>query len=186
MPINPQTTAQSPKNWRLFKSWISFYPQSYGVNTPKLTVYRELGRLAVALYDKLSLNPLIKLPNPQGGAIDSNGSLVSGLQGALSYTPAIGQTPAYVYVSGHYYSNRDIKNPFSTRPVFSGGVLYDIPNGTTSYRAPKLEVLQDVKDLKGAIDTAVTAMLPTDTDYQLDKIDYIGVIFGLSGIHFPR
>jgi len=178
MAINPQTTAQSPKNWRLFKSWISFYPQSYGVNTPRLTVYRELGKLAVALYNQFLINPLIKLPNPQGGAIDSNGSLVSGLQGALSYTPAIGQTPAYVYVS--------IKDPFSTRPVFSGGVLYDIPNGTTSYRAPKLEVLQDVKDLKEAIDTAVAAMLPTDMDYQLDKIDYIGVIFGLSGIHFPR
>ena len=103
MPINPQTYAQNPKNWRLFKSWISFYPKSYGVNTPRLTIYRELGKLSIALYNQLLINTSIKLPNPQGGAIDSNGSLVSGLQGALSYTPAIGQTPAYIYISGHFF-----------------------------------------------------------------------------------
>ena len=51
MPTNPQTYAQSPKNWRLFKSWISFYPKSYGVNTPRLKAYRELGKLATSLYD---------------------------------------------------------------------------------------------------------------------------------------
>ena len=52
MAINPQTAAQSPKNWRLFKSWVSFYSQAYGVKTPKLTVYRELGRLAISLYEQ--------------------------------------------------------------------------------------------------------------------------------------
>lgn len=186
MAINPQTYAQNPKTWRSFKTWVSFYPSSVGASPPRLNVYRELGKLAVRIYDTMLANPILKLPTPPSGATLSNGSLISGLQGALSYTPAIGQSPAYVFVSGQFYSTRDIKDPYSSKPVFSGGVLYDIPSGNPMIRAPKLEVLDDIKDLKGAIDAAVAASVPSDITYQVDKIDYLGLIFGISGVHFPR
>lgn len=185
MPVTP-TDAKSPKNWRLFKCWISLYPVSLGLEPPRLTLYKEVGRVAIDIYDQLKVHPAIKLPDPQGGAIDSTGSLVSGLNGALSFTPSIGKKAPYVYVSGHFYSERDTKNPFSFRPVFSGGVLYNIQSANPQLGNPKQEVLDDIKDLKGIIDTAVnTALSTSSTNYEIDKIDYLGLIFGLSGVHFP-
>lgn len=185
MPVIP-TDAKSPKNWRLFKAWISLYPEPLGVEPPRLTLYREVGRLAIAIYDRLKVHSLLKLPDPQGGAIDSSGSLVSGLNGALSFTPSIGKKAPYVYVSGHFYSERDIKNPFSMKPVFSGGVLYNIQSANPQLGNPKQEVLDDIKDLKGIINTAVNdALSNTSTSYEIDKIDYLGLIFGISGVHFP-
>jgi len=186
MPLSPQTYAANPKTWRMFKTWISFYPGSVGIETPRLTLYRELGKLAINVYTQLLINTSIKLPHPPSGAVLSNNSLISGLQGALSYTPAIGQTPAYIFVSGHFYSTRDIKNPYSSKPVFSGGVLYDIPSGNPMIRAPKHEVLLDVVDLKTAIETALAAAVPASINYEIDKIDYLGLIFGKSGVHFPK
>jgi hypothetical protein len=188
MAISPKTSAVNPKEWRAFKVWITVYPVTNRVNTepPRLTIYREMGRLAVAGYEQLRDNALIKLPESPSSATTGRGSLISGLTGSFSYTPQIGNNEPYIYVMGHFHSVRDIKNPYSTKPVYSGGVLYDTQGGYPHIGPPNPNVLEDVKDLKGIIDTEMTASLPASVDYNVDKLDYLGIIFGAGGLHFPR
>lgn len=184
----PKTIAASPKNWRPFKTWISITPQTnlVDVNPPRFTSYREIGRIASDAYNRLRNNAFIKLPEPQASAITSGGTLISGIAGSFGYTPQIGNNEPYIYIMGHYYSELDIENTFSKKPVFSGGVLYNIPVGYPSLGVPNVNVLQDVKDLKVIIDSEMTTALPVDVNYNIDKIDYLGVIFGVGGYHFPR
>ena len=188
MSASPKTFAVNPKEWRAFKVWITVnpLPNILDEEPPRLSLYREMGRLATTAYEKLRDNALIKLPQAASGATTGRGSLISGLAGSFSYTPQIGNNEPYLYVMGHYHSTRDIKNPYSTRPVYSGGVLYNIPNGHPSLRAPNPNVLKDVKDLRGIIDTEMTNSLPANVDYNIDKLDYLGLIFGCGGLHFPR
>jgi len=187
MAVSPKTFAVNPKEWRVFKLWVTLTPLSTTLEAepPRLTVYREMGRLAAAAYNQLKNHPLIKLPEPPTSAVTS-GSIISGIVGSFNYTPQIGNNEPYIFVMGHFHSTRDIKNPYSMRPVYSGGVLYDIPNGYPSLRAPNPNVLEDVKDLKGIIGTEMSASLPVSVDYNIDKIDYLGLIFGTGGLHFPR
>lgn len=188
MAISPKTFAVNPKEWRVFKVWITVtpLPNNLDPEPPRLTVYREMGRLAVRAYEQLRDNALIKLPEPPSSATTGRGTLISGTTGSMSYTPQIGNNEPYLYVMGHFYSNRDIKNPYSTRPVYSGGVLYDIPQGYPSLRAPNANVLEDVKDLVAIINSEMTASLPASVDYNIDKLDYLGLLFGIGGLHFPR
>lgn len=188
MAISPKTYAVNPKEWRVFKVWITLtpLPNNSDPNPPRLTIYREMGRLAAKAYEQLKNHPLIKLPNPPTSAVSSDGSLISGIVGAFNYVPQIGTNDPYIYVMGHFYSNRDIKNPYSTKPVYSGGILYDIPNGHPSLRAPKVEVLDDVRELKSIIAAEMATALPVSVDHNIDKIDYLGLLFGIGGLHFPR
>lgn len=188
MAISPKTSAVNPKEWRTFKVWITVnpLPNVTDPEPPRLTIYREMGRIAAAAYAQLKEHPLIKLPEPPSSTTTGQGSVISGLTGSFSYTPQIGNNEPYIYVMGHFHSDRDIKEPFSTRPVYSGGVLYNIPSGQPSLGNPNVNVLEDVKDLKAIIDNEMIASLPASVDYNIDKLDYIGLIFGVGGLHFPR
>lgn len=174
--------AANPSYWRPFKSWISFDIPRPELNTPRLVTYDQIGKLAQKIYQQLYVQEAIKLPQPPS----SFNSAVLPSSSSLNFTPSIGRKRPFVFVSGFYYSESDVKDPYSTKPVFSHGVLYNIPAGHMSFKNPKAEVLQDVKDLKEIIDAAVNDAVNGEYDYTIDKIDYLGLIFGLGGVHFPR
>lgn len=191
MATTPKIFAVNPKEWRVFKLWVSLTPLPSDLPNeyPKrLTVYREMGRLALSAYNQLGSNALIKLPEPPASATTS-GSLISGIVGSFNYTPQIGNTEPYIFVMGHYHSTRDIEDVYSTKPVFSGGVLYNIPSSSPANNpttvAPNPNVIADVIALKNIIDSEMATILPSDVEYNIDKIDYLGVVFGAGGLHFP-
>jgi len=187
MPTTPKVIAGNSKNWRLFKLWVTLnpLPDSAESYPRRLTSYRSLGKLASKAFLKLAADPFIKLPNPSSSASTGNGSLISGITGSFSYTPRIGQQDPYIFITGHFYSDRDTKEPYSTRPVFSGGQLYHIPSSNSLLKPPSPNVLDDVKDLRVAIDTALDVVLPDEVQHKVSKIDYIGINFGIGGVHFP-
>jgi hypothetical protein len=192
MATSPKTYAINPKEWRLFKTWVSLTPLSTftGDDIPRLGAYREMGNMAVKAYNQLRANALIKLPEPPASATTGAGSVISGLTGSFNYTPQIGNTPAYIFVEGHFHSTSDIKDPYSMKPVFSGGVLYDIPSHSPANNptmvAPNANLIADMVQLRGIIEADMTASLPSGVEHNVDKIDYLGIIFGTGGLHFPQ
>lgn len=186
MSTSPKTFAVNPSEWRLFRLWVALAPVSPeldGKSPPRLTAYRTVGRIGARAYEELREHPLIKLPEPPGTSFGTE-KTVKGIIGAFNYTPQIGNTMPHLHVSGHFYSDRMIGHPYSLKPVFSGGVLYNIPDNTSPMRAPDANVLADVAQLKEVIDEALTTAL-TDVSYNVDKLEYMGVTFGVGGLHFP-
>jgi hypothetical protein len=53
-------------------------------------------------------------------------------------------------------------------------------------RAPNSDLVSDVLDLKNIIISAMDDVINSYLSYTLDKIDYLGVVFGEKGLHFPK
>jgi L-rhamnose isomerase len=186
--LNPKTYAVNPKNWRIFKVWISIQDTTYDEDPrpPRLTSYREMGRVCSNFYRKLSENNLIKFSGAHGN-FDLGPEVLQVNSHELNYSPRIGNVDPYLYVSGHYYSTRVINDPYSTKPVFSGGVLYNIQdNSNPMVKAPAAELVEEVLEIKNIMTNAMDLTIPSYLSYTLDKIDYLGVIFGSRGLHFPK
>jgi hypothetical protein len=186
--LNPKTYAKNPKDWRLFKAWLSIENSMYeqSPRPPVLGSYREIGRLASKFYYKLNESDFIKLPGihkninlgPEVAQIDSS---------ELNYSPKIGSTLPYIFISGHYYSTRKIEDPYSTKPVLSNGVLYNINNNSNPMvRAPNADLIEDALELKNIINSAMSDVIDDYLSFVFDKFDYLGVVFGRRGLHFPK
>lgn len=189
MAISPKTYAVNPKEWRLFRTWITIVPSTdiSNDNPNRLVTYRHTGKVAAFIYNALRANAFIKLPDYPTDIISPSGSSLKGVKPYIGYTPRIGNKLPYIFLSGHFHSSREISDPYSTRPVFSGGVLYDIPtNRDMGVRAPNPNVVDDLKDLKLIISNSLDQLVDQQLGYNIDKIDYLGLIFGLGGLQFPR
>lgn len=186
--LNPKTYAVNPKEWRLFKAWLSIDGTTYDDNPrpPVLASYREMGRLCSKFYSKLNENDFIKFPGLHGN-FDLGPDVLQLYSHELNYSPKIGDRSPYVYVSGHFYSTRKIEDPYSTKPVLSNGVFYNIHNNSNPMvRAPNADLVSDILDLKNIIIGAIDDVIDSYLTYTLDKIDYLGVVFGERGLHFPK
>lgn len=152
---------------------------------------KSLAKFAVLVQNELESVSGLTVGTPGGGQnvsssdIQHRGGLGSYANGTAA-KPQFGNAPAQLMFTGFYQSSNANVSAYADHQLFSGGEVYTGPGANTAMAVPTTTFANEVKALKTALETAVTAALPDGTAFEIFRIDYSGVVYGDKGYHFPR
>lgn len=151
---------------------------------------RDLQKISQLVYDSVSAINGVQVAIPGGGQAQSFGA--TSLGGFSNYVngcavkPQFGENPAQLMLAGFYESNGSNAQPYSDKTVISGGSEQEGPGAHAYDDTPTSTIDNEVKTLKEAFETAITAALPDGVEYSIFRIEYSGIVYGQKGFHFPR
>lgn len=140
---------------------------------------RDLQKTASIIYDELISDADLTIATPGGGQHRFGAGLGTAVK------PRIGLNLAQLTVTGYYAVNEKNFIPQPLRPMIHDGEFSEGYNGANAWvNNPTSSTDGYVSSLKTKIETALTNA-GADPDWEVHKIEILGVIYGTNGHHFP-
>jgi len=173
--------------WIPFTVHVKIIPESPG---KRFEYIRSMQKCAYLLYEELKTNSSINLADGGGGQQfnTSNGGSIgnSALVKGMAVKPQIGETPAQLMITGFYDNNSSTNAlPQPSLQRISGGEVYSGNVAAPAENKPNTWVDNDVYNLKGLIETAISNSVPAGFLAKIFRLEYSGVVYGDRGYHFP-
>jgi hypothetical protein len=171
-----------------FTAHISIVPDA-GKRQEKWLSMQKIA--SIAYEGLLTIVPsVINIAIPGGGQKRTLSGLQRGGIGSysdgLAVKPAFGNYPSQMMITGFYDTSNQNIQPEEEHLIISGGESYYGSRSQLFVQNEKLEISNQVRNLRQALDTAIGTNMPASVIYSVFRIDYNGIIYGNRGIHFPR
>lgn len=175
--------------WVPFTAHIKITPTNAG---KRFEYWRDMQKIANLVYEGLkTISPsTINIAEPGGGQ-DRNfgGSVGAGLSGYAYGTaakPQFGNFPAQLMFTGFHNVSEQNTQIHDDIQRFNAGDVVEGAAVASNVNNPKTAMENNLKALKTALESAITAALPAGVTYKVYSIDYSGVVYGNKGYHFPQ
>lgn len=186
--------------WVPFTAHIKIMPGVWtGTNSPdykklrkRFAIWRDMQKISQYIYDGLlTLVPdTLNIAIPGGGQQRSySGTDYAGLSGLVYGTavvPQFGEKPALAQITGFYNTATVNSFTYSDKMLIHAGEVIEGMNQHSYEVTPLSATDNQVKALKTAMISAISAELPAAYDFKIFRIDYAGVVYGDRGYHFPQ
>lgn len=154
---------------------------------------RYAQRIAIQIYNELIVEDSINLAQPGGGQRSGfNLHDFANYSAGLQVKPQFGEAPAQLVITGFYITDSKVEQTYGNLSFLHAGAnVNGVVTGVAAQARDSKEVTavdSEVSALSAIFQTALDTVNATWTDanVSLFRLNYKNILFGDSGIHFPR